>query len=496
MASWTLCAIAFWATLAAPDLSSDAAHASPPLSLESAVDLAMERNERTRLAEQDVEVAQAQLDQARAWFFPQATLAGTYTRRLYPTVRPVDGQNRVLMSENGLNGALGVNLVLLDVQAIPLYQSASRSVQATSLGAMEQRRQLAFDAAQAFLLVLTSEQVRDAAHGRVAFAQQTLADTRARFSAQLVGTNDVTRAELELAVARAVLANTDGVAQSNYLQLAFLLAMPVEPPLASPQALFDQAQHAQLRPTEELLRAAIQRRPDLRALERGIDAARVKSLSPPLRLVPSVTARAEARGTNEPGLFGRHLDGSAMITLTWPLYDGGFRAADERRLDAFAEAASLQTLALSRQVATDLEKAITMLGATQRALGQSQAAATRLPATPRRPPPCIARGWPMHWRWKMPARGCTTPTWPWRASARGCCRPISLYAAPWGWTPSAGSHYETHRLGRLGCRHRLPNRQVAKRYSAPCPGVSGAGGPRHRAKSRVCPHGRGLGGGL
>ena len=375
MASFTLCALTLIGSLAASDHSFGGPPAPQPLSLETAVAQAVARNERTLLAAQDIELAQAQLDSARAWFFPQVSLVGAYTRRLHPTVRPIGGQNTVIQSQNGLNGSLGINLVVFDAQAIPLYQSAFRSVQAANLGAMEQRRQLAFDAARAFLVVLTSEQVRDAAQGRVAFAQQTLADTRARFSAQLVGTNDVTRAELEVAVARAVLANAAGGVQSNYLQLGYLLAEPVQPPLASPQTLFELAQKAQPR-VDDLLGVALARRPDLLALERSVDAARVKSKSPPLRLVPTLGANALARATNEAGLSGKPLDGSASITLTWPLYDGGFRAADERRLDALAETASLQTLALSRQVGTDLQKAVTMLAATQSALAYALAAAT------------------------------------------------------------------------------------------------------------------------
>lgn len=379
MASWTLCGLALWAALVASDPSLEPGSSAPPaspLTLEMAVDLAVQRNERTRLAEQAVELSQADIDEARARFVPQIALEGTYTRRLHPNVRTIGGQTTILQSQNGLNSKLGVDLMLFDAQAIPLYRSAARNVEATRLAAMEQRRQLAYDAAQAFLIVLTSEAERDAAHGRVAFAQQTLADTRARFAAQLVGTNDVTRAELEVAVARTALANAAGAAMANYLQLGYVLAMPVEPPLAMPKELFELAQAARPTATEKLLHDAIVRRPDLRSLERSIDAARIKSQSPPLRLVPNVRAHAEGRGTNEAGLTGRPLDGSATITLTWPIYDGGFRAADERRLDARAENASLQTLALSRQVATDLERAITMLEARQRALSQAQAAAT------------------------------------------------------------------------------------------------------------------------
>lgn len=57
------------------------AGAQAPLGLERAVQLALERNERGRTAQLQGEAADARVAKARAFFFPDLTLVGNYTRR-------------------------------------------------------------------------------------------------------------------------------------------------------------------------------------------------------------------------------------------------------------------------------------------------------------------------------------------------------------------------------------------------------------------------------
>lgn len=350
--------------------STDAA----PLSFEQAVELTLRNNERTRIAEQDVAAAQAGVDRARAAFFPTLSGMGTYNLRPYPATRTIDGHRVVLQSHNALNATLGVNATLFDAHVFPLYQQARRNAEAAGFQSAEDKRQLAFDAGRAFLTVLGLEQVNAAAGRRLAYARQSLQDAQARFAAQLVGSNDVTRAELEVATAEAGVIAAKGDVDSTYLQLGYLLVQPVVAPLQPPDALLAQAA-APIDSVDTLVVAAAARRLDLKATQRRVEAARQAAREPALRFVPSLGATAQARATNEAG-FGRAVDGYAGLVLNWPLFDGGVRGAQKAELDALAERSALQAAALQRHIGMDVGIAVVSLAKVQAAVRQAEAAAS------------------------------------------------------------------------------------------------------------------------
>src|SRR5687767_4021365 len=80
-----------------------------PLSLEQAVQLALERNERARIATERVAAAEARLSKARSFFFPTLSLTGTYTRQP-EVVRGAD----VVRPENTLTGTAAASLTIFD----------------------------------------------------------------------------------------------------------------------------------------------------------------------------------------------------------------------------------------------------------------------------------------------------------------------------------------------------------------------------------------------
>jgi outer membrane protein TolC len=352
-----------------------AAEAPSGLTLESAVSLAVERNERAHMADEDLAIAEARLAVARTYFFPSLTAAGTYTRRANEvgTILP-SGEQVVIRRHNALTGALALKTTLFDASSIPLYRQALRERQAVHFGAAEGKRILAFDAAAAFLSVLGSERVRDAAGRRREFARQSLVDAQARFKAQLVGSNDVTRTTLELAQAEVALVEAQRAVDTQYLQLGQLLVQPVQPPLAMPVALFEEAEMAPAAQAS-LADTARRRRLDARSLSRHVEALRQGALEPSLRLIPSLGAEAQIYGGNEPGFGGRRLDAFASATLTWTLFDRGLRYAERAEREAALRRTRLQQSALSRQIGTDLASAAVSLDRTRELLSQARAAA-------------------------------------------------------------------------------------------------------------------------
>jgi outer membrane protein TolC len=344
------------------------------LTLEEAVALAQTRNERALQAEASVDAAEARLDRARTFFFPSLTINGNYTRRAYETVREIGGEDVVIQSFNALSGNATLNQSIFDARAFPLLRQARHSAEAIRLSASDTTRRLGFEAADAFIITLGVEQVASAAVRRREFATTSLVDARARFEAGLVSSNDVTRAELELATAQREVAQSAGSVAAAYLALGNLLNVEIEGPLASPTELLEAAARAE-RNIGQAIAFAREIRPDLLALRRNAEAFRAFADEPRHRILPRFDLVAQWRATNEGGLSGRDEDGSASVLMGWNLFDGGERTAERAERLANFRSAQLQASAVERGIETEIRTALVDLE-SQRASFQAASTAT------------------------------------------------------------------------------------------------------------------------
>jgi outer membrane protein TolC len=347
------------------------AAAQPPvessLDLERAVDLARTRNERATSAAARADAAAALVTRARAFFFPELAVVGTYTRRAYETVRNVGGESVTIQSRDALQGTAVASLALFDARSIPLYRIARRERTAARYEAEEERRLVSFEAADAFLRSLGTEQVLAAAERRLEFARRNLHDAEARFEAELVGSNDVTRARLELATAAREQARARASAQTAVLALGHLLDARIEGPLVLPAALLDSA--AALAPrAAALVEVARERRLDVRSGRQRAAAAHLFAQEPLARWLPSLGFAGTSRITNEGGLSGRDSDWSLALNLSWSLYDGGERLAERSERRSLAQIADLDSRALGREVELEVETARVTLQSAQAAI--------------------------------------------------------------------------------------------------------------------------------
>lgn len=137
--------------------------AAAELTLERAVTLAVERDERARIADEDLAAAEAEVARARAFFFPDVTAQGSYVVRRDPGMF----QDRSVVS-----GSVAASITLFDGRGFPLLSAARSSRDAARLDRSEVRRQLALDAARAYLVTLGAQSVVEAARHRVDSAYQ------------------------------------------------------------------------------------------------------------------------------------------------------------------------------------------------------------------------------------------------------------------------------------------------------------------------------------
>lgn len=358
----------FLAGLAA--LWASVASAQSPLTLEEAIRLALSRNEQAAIADARVEAARARVDRARAFYFPDFTVTGNYTRRAYETIRTIGEENVTIQSFNAMSGTATLSQTVFDARAFPVYRQMRLLRDSTRFSSAEQKRLLSFQAADIFLTTLSLEQVVQAAERRGKFAQTNLQDARARFEAGLVSSNDVTRAELELATAEREAARAEGDLEAAYLELGNLLNTEIRGPLQVPQQLLDSATAATA-VGADAVELARTRRLDLAATARIAAAQRAFAEEPARRIFPILGLNGQLRTTNEAGLSGRQNDGFLSLNLAWPLFDGGDREAERAERLALYRAAELELSQLQRQVELELRSAGVAVASEQASLKQA-----------------------------------------------------------------------------------------------------------------------------
>jgi outer membrane protein TolC len=339
--------------------------AGPPavhaLRLEDAIQLALTRNERAQIAELDVVVADAGVAKARAAFLPVLSASGNDT--LHPRDTPL----------NTANGALTLSQPLIDPTAWPLYDQARHELSAQRAQSADDRRQLAFDAAKAFIAVLLADQVVQAAQRKLDTAKADLADTEAQAKAQLVSSNDVTRAQIGLGSSVRELASDQGSLDAAYIQLELVVKAPVAPGLVVPAALLDAGTRL-LPPADALVAQSLARRPDLAARKDLALAARDFAREPRMRWFPTLGLAGQLTASSQTDRSGHDVTGTVALTASWTIFDAGSRTADARSRDAQAAIADLTTDSLIRTIDAQVRTAAVALVSAQQALAAAQGA--------------------------------------------------------------------------------------------------------------------------
>jgi outer membrane protein TolC len=346
-----------------------------PLTLETAIKLALERNERSLATKETVASAEAAVTRARAFFLPAINATANYTRRPFEVSRVVGNTNIVVQRFNALSGVASLNLTLFDAKSLPALNSANANRRSAVAAATEARRQLSFEVGQAFLATLGIGQVLEASRHRYDYARQNLEAARARYNAGLASVNDVTLAELEFATAEVGVTQNQGQVQTSLLELGHLLDAPdaVKETLVIPEFLIEAAQ-AGAADAAKLVGEARTRRLDLVSLEWLAKAQHALVLEPQLRWLPSLALSGQYRYTNEAGLTGQTTNWNVGMSLSWSIFDGFTRNADYRDRKAQATLADLDVQASVRQVELDVRQALVSLDSQRASLKQAKVA--------------------------------------------------------------------------------------------------------------------------
>jgi outer membrane protein TolC len=342
------------------------------LTLESAIQRALERNEQSLAADETYAEYSALVAEARAYFLPQITATGVYTRRPFQVVREFQGSQIAVQRYNALSGSINLNMTLFDPYNIPNYRGARSAQAAQMYASAEAKRQLAFEVGNAYLTALGVDQVLLASEHRYEYAKQSLDAARARYKGGLVGVNDVTRSELEFATAEMGVTQIKGQVQTIYLQLGHLLddRDMLQKKLEVPEFLLKAAEEVSPA-VDQSISEAQDRRLDLNSLRWTASSQHALALTPTLKWLPALTLTGQYRYTNESGLTGRSTNWNVGATLTWSLFDGFLRNGQYSEMKALAKLSDLNVQASMRQVELQVREGLVSLENQRAALKQA-----------------------------------------------------------------------------------------------------------------------------
>jgi outer membrane protein TolC len=334
------------------------------LTLADVVRLALARNEKSQIADLGITTADAAVAKARAGFLPTLSVGASETLRPYT----VEQGGRTTVRSNAASGTLTLNQPIVAITAFPLYAGAKHNAEAARFDTLNQRRQLCFDAAKAFFGVIAQQRIFTAAQRRLERADASLNDTRARAAAQLVSTNDVTRAEVERASAVQSVAAAKSSLEQSRIALGYVLDTSIDTDLQAPE---DSLAPNSLE-VNQLSNQATAQRPDLAQAKASALGAEALADEPALRFIPTLNASAQARVADQPIAGDRSVDTTLTLNLNWALWDAGVRGADSDSRHAAADVANLQVKALKRKVVADVRTAVSALLAGRASISAAQ----------------------------------------------------------------------------------------------------------------------------
>ena len=349
--------------IAAILLGAQPVHADDSLTLEQAITLALSRNERAQITDLQTVQADAAVERARVAFLPVLNASGN------DTIRPRDTPN------NTLTGALQLQQSIINLPAFPLLAQAKHNLAAQQSQTIEDKRQLAFDVAKDYLAVLLAQEVLEAAQKKFDTATADVADTNAQFKAQLVSSNDVTRATISLETSVRELAQDRSQLDTATIELGFVINAPAPKLLAPPSSLLDAGKNAPSG-VDALVSQSISARPDLVVRKEVALAARDFAREPRYRYFPTLGFIGQLTAQDPADQHDHHVDGSLQFAASWSIYDGGARTADARSRDAAAEIAELNTKVLVRSIDLEVRTAVAQLISAQGAAVAAKDAAT------------------------------------------------------------------------------------------------------------------------
>jgi outer membrane protein len=252
-------------------------HAEEPgaLTLSSAVDKALKNNPLIRITLSGREIADAQLREARAGWFPLLQFSETFTRGNNPVFvfgslleqarfGPENFQISALNNPEPLSNfrtAINLRQALFDqLQTYTRVTQARLGQQQADLQKAMVEQQVRFEAIRTYYGILVAHAKKGVAEEAVKMAESDVKRTRDKFKSGLVVESDLLAVEVQLAEFHQQLIDAEGDVAIAYAALNTVMGLPVDTPQKVIGELGDK--RFEITPKEELIHLALLCRPD------------------------------------------------------------------------------------------------------------------------------------------------------------------------------------------------------------------------------------------
>jgi outer membrane protein TolC len=342
------------------------------MSFEDAVRRAAARNPTVQIAREEIAHTQAIVEETRAAALPQLLANGAYTRiegdrRGAPTATMSLGP--IVVPADQVSLSLSLLVPLVAARSWVQWSHAKENVEVSRANAEDVRRQLAFATARTYLSILTQHRVVEVAERAQATAKAHFDYAHQRFVGGYGTRVDEVRAAQEMASDAAQV-------QANRAQLARLReALGV---LVGVDRAIDCTEDVQLPtppPADQSLKDASELRSDVLLSRRRLVAAEHVARDNWADYVPTLNGSFQPFFQDPPTLSLPRGGYQAVLSLTWPIYDGGLRYGLAKERASLKLEAAAQLDGSLRQAQADVRAADAEIRHATAALTAAQEAA-------------------------------------------------------------------------------------------------------------------------
>jgi outer membrane protein TolC len=318
-----------------------------PLSLEEALALANQHNER--LGIQGENYLQALIDKRRAAaaFLPTINLVPSYFRQDPITGGETGGQSRDARTDVPVNA----RMLLSPVTDVANLRAAARTIEQQRALLLDLQAIVLLETAQTYYQVLLAERSVEVLRNSLKVQEERLRDTRGRQAAGVGRALDVAQTAAQLAATRVTLISAMNDVRTGREALALLVGAPVQ---QSP--LVDAVDPpVELLPLPALIDEALGQRQDLAAARAAIEASRFAVKAAVGQYYPSVSLNFNAflsRDSNP-----TESDWNAVLSANLPIFSAGLIEADVRTAWSLLRQAVLSESLTRREVETEVTTA-------------------------------------------------------------------------------------------------------------------------------------------
>ncbi len=339
------------------------------LSLGDAARLAAAQTAAVQSATARVQQAQARVTQSRSALLPQVSAVPNWTSHTVNSASfgfnfpSAPGQPPLLDPNGEIIGPVKlwdlrgqVSQSLLDLGATGRVRAARASVGAANADVSIAAEQAATNAASVYIRELRSETTLQARVADSTLAADLLSIARDQLTAGVGVALDVTRAQSQLANARAQLIAARNDRDRSRLDLRRALNLPLDTPVELTDSL-NSVTPPDVTNEQTAIDIAVRTRPDIRAADAQLTAAEQQLATIRATRLPTIGVFGND-GAN--GLGFNHLLNtySYGVQVTWPAFEGGRREGQQQEQEAVARDIDIRRRDLRQQVAVDVRGAM------------------------------------------------------------------------------------------------------------------------------------------